>query len=116
MLDLSSIDLEEIANALADQTDYEHHWLINPDTGEIAFWTADTGIDGQTPVDLDELDLVVIGPLPSWVWYQDMADFADGITDGRAAQAGPCDPGQGSLPPVQRRAPPGASGPAGSVV
>jgi hypothetical protein len=22
------------------QTDYEHHWLINPDTGEIAFWTA----------------------------------------------------------------------------
>jgi hypothetical protein len=83
VLDLSNIDLEEIANALADQTDYEHHWLINPDTGEIAFWTADTGIDGQTPVDLDELDLVVIGPLPSWVWYQDMADFADGITDER---------------------------------
>jgi hypothetical protein len=44
VLDLSSIDLEEIANALADQTDYEHHWLINPDTGEIAFWTADTGM------------------------------------------------------------------------
>ena len=22
-----------------------------------------------------------IGPLPSWVWYQDMADFAAGITD-----------------------------------
>jgi hypothetical protein len=78
VLELSNIDLEEIANALADQTDYEHHWLINPDTGEIAFWTADTGIDGQTPVDLDELGLVVIGPLPSWVWYQDMADFADG--------------------------------------
>ena len=86
VLDLSSIDLEEIANALADQTDYEHHWLINPDTGEIAFWTADTGIDGQTPVDLDELDLVVIDPLPSWVWYQDMADFADGITDERAGR------------------------------
>ncbi|MGO9502174.1 MAG: hypothetical protein ACLPUO_11465 [Streptosporangiaceae bacterium] len=29
MLDLSSLDLEEIANALADQTDYEHRWLIN---------------------------------------------------------------------------------------
>jgi hypothetical protein len=86
VLDLSNIDLEEIANALADQTDYEHHWLINPDTGEIAFWTADTGIDGQTPVDLDELDLVVIDPLPSWVWYQDMADFADGITDERAGR------------------------------
>jgi hypothetical protein len=86
VLDLSNIDLEEIADALADQTDYEHHWLINPDTGEIAFWTADTGIDGQTPVDLDELELIVIGPLPSWVWYQDMADFADGITDERAGR------------------------------
>jgi len=86
VLDLSSIDLEEIANALADQTDYEHHWLINPDTGEIAFWTTDTGIDGQTPVDPGELDLVVIDPLPSWVWYQDMADFADAITDERAGR------------------------------
>ncbi len=86
MLDLTSIDLEEIAAALADQNDYDHHWLINPDTGETAFWTADTGIDGQTPVDLDELDLVVIDPLPSWVWYQDMADFADGITNERAGR------------------------------
>jgi hypothetical protein len=76
----------EIADALADQADYEHHTLINPDTGEIAFPTADTGIDGQTPVDLDELGLLVIDPLPSWVWYQDMADFADGITDERAGR------------------------------
>jgi hypothetical protein len=59
VLDLSSIDLEEVGDALADQTDYEHHWLIDPGTGEIVFWTADTGIDGQTPADLDELDLVV---------------------------------------------------------
>ena len=87
MLDLSSIDLEEIANALADQDDYEHRWLINPDTGEITFWTAGTGIDGQTPVDLDELDLAVIDPLPSWVWYQDMADFADGIANERAGRS-----------------------------
>jgi hypothetical protein len=68
MLDLSILDLEEIAHALADQTDFDHRWLINPQTGEIAFWTSDTGIDGQTPVDLDELDLVCIDPLPSWVW------------------------------------------------
>jgi Uncharacterised protein family (UPF0158) len=86
VLDLSSLDLEEIGNALADQTDYEHRWLINPKTGEIAFWTADTGIDGQTPAELDELDLVCIDPLPSWVWYQDMADFADTITDERAGR------------------------------
>jgi hypothetical protein len=76
VLDLSSLDLEEIATALADQTDYEHLWLINPQTGEVVFWTSDTGIDGQTPVDLDELDLIRIGPLPSYIWYEDMVDFA----------------------------------------
>jgi len=46
VLELSNLGLEELANALADQTDYEQRWLINPQTGEIAFWTADTGIDG----------------------------------------------------------------------
>jgi Uncharacterised protein family (UPF0158) len=86
VLELSSLDLEEIANALADQTDYEHCWLIDPRTGEIAFWTSDTGIDGQTPVDLDELDLIAIQPLPSYIWYQDMEDFAEGITDDRAGR------------------------------
>ena len=86
MLELTGLDLEEIALALADQNGYEHQWLINPETGEVVFWTADTGIDGQTPADLDELDLVGINPLPSWVWYQDMADFAAAITDERAGR------------------------------
>ena len=86
MLELSSLDLEEIAIALADQTDYERHWLVNPQTGEIVFWTTDGGIDGKTPVDLDELDLICINPLPSWIWHQDMADFAEAITDERAGR------------------------------
>jgi Uncharacterised protein family (UPF0158) len=86
VLDLSNLDLEEIANALSDQTGYEHRWLINPQTGQIVFWTAGTGIDGQTPAGLDELDLVGIDPLPSWVWYQDMAGFAETITDERAGR------------------------------
>ncbi|WP_205857810.1 UPF0158 family protein [Phytoactinopolyspora endophytica] len=85
MLELDKLDLEDIANALSDQTDYEHRWLLNPRTGEIVFWTEDTGIDGQTPVELDELDLVVIDPLPSYIWYQDMADFAETISDEEAA-------------------------------
>jgi Uncharacterised protein family (UPF0158) len=87
--DLSGFDLDEIAAALADQDSYEHAWLVNPDTGEIVFWTVDTGIDGQTPADLDDLDeqgLIGIRPLPSWVWYQDMADFAGRITDERAGR------------------------------
>ena len=86
MLELSSLDLEQIAIALEDQTHYEHRWLINPETAEIVYWTSDTGIDGKTPVDLDELDLVCIDPLPSWIWYQDMADFAETITDDRAGR------------------------------
>jgi hypothetical protein len=84
MLELSRLDLEEIATALSDQTDYEHRWLINPQTGEIVIWTVDGGIDGHTPVDLEEIDLVCIDPLPSYVWYQDMADFVEGITDDAA--------------------------------
>jgi hypothetical protein len=84
MLDLDRIDVDEIATALADQTDYDHRWLIDPSTGEVVFWTSDTGIDGENPVDLDELDLIPIDPLPSYVWYQDMVDFAEGISD-RAA-------------------------------
>jgi hypothetical protein len=86
MLDLEKLDLEEIASALADQTDYEHRRLIDPQSGEIVFWTTECGIDGHTPVDLDELDLVCIQPLPSYVWYQDMADFAEGISDERAGR------------------------------
>ena len=76
MLDRDRIDVDEIATALADQTDYDHRWLIDPSTGEVVFWTSDTGIDEENPVDLDELDLILIDPLPSYVWYQDMVDFA----------------------------------------
>ena len=56
-----------------------HRRLIDPRSGDITFWTADTGIDGHNPIELDELDpdLVAIDPLPSWIWYKDMlADHA----------------------------------------
>jgi len=86
MLHLDGIDVEEIATALADQTDYQHRWLLDPRTGQVAFWTSDTGIDGENPVEIDELDLIPIDPLPSYVWYQDMADFAEGISDGAAGR------------------------------
>ena len=86
VLDLSGLDLEDIAAALADQASCEHRWRISPQTGEIAFWTADTGIDGQAPVDLDELGPACIDPLPSWVRSRDMADLAGAITDDRAGR------------------------------
>ena len=81
MLEVTDVDVDEIATALGDQTDYEHRCLIDPRTGQVAFWTSDTGVDGENPVDIDELDLILIDPLPPYVWYQDMADFADGISD-----------------------------------
>jgi hypothetical protein len=86
VLDLRNLDVDEIATALSDQTDYEHRWLIDPTTGQVAFWTSDAGIDGKKPVDLDELDLIPIDPLPPSVWYQDMVDFAEGISDDTAAR------------------------------
>ncbi len=86
MFDLAGIDVEEIATALADQTDYEHRWLLDPRTGQVAFWTSDTGIDGENPVEIDDLDLIPIDPIPSYVWYQDMADFAEGISDDAAGR------------------------------
>jgi hypothetical protein len=86
VLDLDKLDLGEIADALADRIDYEHRWLIDPRTGEVVFWTSDGGFDGKNPVDLDELDLVWIDPLPSYVWYQDMADFVEEISDDRAGR------------------------------
>ena len=84
MLDLGAIVVEAIATALSDQTVYDHRWLIDPRTGQVVYCASDTGIDGEPPVEIDELDLILIDPLPSYVWYQDMADFADGISD-RAA-------------------------------
>jgi hypothetical protein len=86
MLGLDAFDLEQIGSALSDQTDYEHHWLVDPLTGEVVLWTLDTGIDGQNPIDLDELDLILIEPLPPRVWYRDMEDFAAGVDDPQASQ------------------------------
>jgi hypothetical protein len=75
MLDLGQIDIEEIATEPADQTDLKHRWLVNPRTGQVAFWTSDTGIDGKKPVEIDEMDLTLIDPLLSYVWFQDMVDI-----------------------------------------
>ncbi len=86
MLELGQLDLSEIATALSDQSDYDHQWLIDPQSGQVTFWTSDTGIDGHNPVDLDDVDLTPIDPLPSYVWYQDMADFAERLSDDAAGR------------------------------
>ena len=46
-------DVEEIATALSDQTDYNHRWLIDPGTGQVLYWASDMGLDGENPVEID---------------------------------------------------------------
>lgn len=85
MLDPAEVNLSELATALASRYDYDLQWFLDPDTGEVRLWTDDFGLDG-TPVDLDEVDLVPIEPLPPSEWYEDMADFAEHVGDERARQ------------------------------
>ena len=86
-MEIDQFDLEEIAFALSDQNVYDEHvHLVDPATGKIVLWTRDGGVDGKTPVDLDDLDLVAIDPLPSYVWYEDMADFTELVSDDQAAR------------------------------
>jgi Uncharacterised protein family (UPF0158) len=87
MLEIERFDLDEIAFALSDQNLYDEHLhLVNPENGEIILWTREGGIDGTNPIDLDDLDYPAIQPLPSYIWYQDMADFTDLVSDDRAAR------------------------------
>lgn len=50
----------------------------------MVFWTSDTGIDGEHPVELDELDLIVIDPHLAPGPDIDSADVADAVTDAQA--------------------------------
>lgn len=87
MLELGNVDLDELASVLADQNlGDEHRYFLDPETAEIMLWTPDGGLDGETPVDLDDVDLVAIESLPSYVWYQDMADFTELVSDEQAAR------------------------------
>lgn len=89
MLDPTTLNLDDIADALADQTDYGHRWFINMITGEVVLWSSDTGIDGCLPTEFEDVEegepnLRGIDPLPSRIWYRDMAEFAGQTSDERA--------------------------------
>ena len=89
MLDLRRLDLDTIAEALADQGDYfEHRLAEHPASGGLMLWTSDTGLDGQYPIELDDVDdsLVAISPLPPSVWYRDMVEFAEAVSDETARE------------------------------
>ena len=59
------VDMDENATALTDETNNGHRWLIDAQTSDIAFRNTDTHINGENPIDLDELNLLPIDPLSS---------------------------------------------------
>jgi Uncharacterised protein family (UPF0158) len=91
VLDPQSVDLEMLTTALADQGGFEHQWLFDPLTGQTHFRSDDTDddTDGDTDGDTEgdpEDRLLRVDPLPSWVWYQDMVDFAELVGDEQAGR------------------------------
>ena len=81
MLDLASIDLDELAMALEDHSP-EHEWYIHRETGEIAL--VSDAID-EVVVDDDDPAWVWIEPIDSSEAYQDMEAFIELVDDPRVA-------------------------------
>lgn len=79
MLELSSVDLDALAEALEDHSDYLQ-WFIDSVTGQVIPWTDDT--DDPCP---DESGARYIDPLPSGEAYRDMQDFVARVPDRKAA-------------------------------
>jgi predicted nucleotidyltransferase len=83
MLDLSTVDLEEIATALDDHS-YDGSWWIDAQTGEVWYWRGEDDDDPDFDPDR-RADARPIEPLPSSVGYGDMEDFIADVPDRRAA-------------------------------
>lgn len=86
-LDPGQVDLEELAMALQDQGAFDlHRWLLDRNTGEVVFVNLDIGLE-EPEDDLDDAEhLVPIEPIGSGIWYHDMVDFAEGISDDQAGR------------------------------
>lgn len=83
MLDLSAVDLGEIAAALEDHS-YEGSWWIDADTGEVWYWRGEEDADPELDPD-GRADARRIDPLPPREGYAHMADFIALVPDRRAA-------------------------------
>jgi hypothetical protein len=73
MLEIENVDLGMLGSALADQS-YDNQYTFDPVSGESLIWN--DAID-EEPDD----DALFIEPLPSRVWYRDMADFTARLSD-----------------------------------
>jgi hypothetical protein len=102
-VDLGAVNIDELSEALQDQQDYEHWWTFDPRTCEFGYRSRyDPDYDEDEEPDPE---LIVIEPYPSRVWYQDMVDFAEELSDEHAARRlfRALD-GRGALSSIQERA------------
>lgn len=79
MLDLNSIDLSSICEALEDHS-YDHHWSLDPSTGDVQVWS---DLEDTDEEDSDE-SLIRITPISSRESYRDLAEFTSSVSDPRA--------------------------------
>jgi predicted nucleotidyltransferase len=79
MLDVASVDLVDLAQALQDHS-YEHSWWFDHKTGAVELWSADVG-DELGENHPEQRGLVAIEPLESSEAWQDMADFSATVPD-----------------------------------
>lgn len=82
MLDLSTIDLSVLADALEDHSD-ETSWWFDPDTGELESWSEYLSSDLEE-THPGERGFVYVEPAPSSEGYADMEDFIGRVQDPRA--------------------------------
>jgi len=83
MLDLSAVNLADLALALEDHSE-EQTWRFDPVDGTVApFFSASI----EQPGDQNAMDdLIAIEPLPSAVGYGDMQDFVSRVRDPHARE------------------------------
>ncbi|MGH3012856.1 MAG: UPF0158 family protein [Gaiellaceae bacterium] len=81
MLDLTKVDLDDLAQALEDHS-YEHTWWLDPETGEVVLWSDYVQEQGET--DPETRGLRPIDAIPSHEGYEEMQDFIERVRDPRA--------------------------------
>jgi hypothetical protein len=83
VLDLGSVDLGDLANALEDHS-FEHSWWLDPETGEIVLWSDYSREQGEPEPEVR--GLTPIEPIVSHEGYRDMEDFIALVRDPRARE------------------------------
>jgi predicted nucleotidyltransferase len=81
VLDLTNIDLDDLAEALEDHS-YEHGWWLDPGTGEVVLWSDSFKEQGEPHP--ETRGLRAIDPIPSHEGYGDMQDFIERVRDPQA--------------------------------